>query len=203
MKYLIGIDEAGRGPLAGTVAVGAVVVRQDFDWSLTRGVRDSKKLTTRAREEWFSTIRALRRDGVLDFSVSFTSASLIDKRGIVPAIAIALRRCLQKLNVAPRDCQVLLDGNLYAPKEYVFQKTIIRGDDLEPIISLASVVAKVRRDRLMTRFAKRFPSYGFERHKGYGTLSHRDIIKRIGFCDLHRTTFCTRLLQKDQAPSTN
>lgn len=193
MKYLIGIDEAGRGPLAGPVAVGAVVVPKDFDWELAKGVRDSKQLTPLARDAWYRTLRSLQRDGVLDFSVSFTSASLIDKRGIVPSIRAALRRCLIKLNIAPKECEVLLDGNLYAPEEYVFQKTIIHGDDLEPIISMASIVAKVRRDRLMTRLSKRYPVYGFGAHKGYGTPSHRDAIKSIGFCELHRTTFCARL----------
>jgi ribonuclease HII len=193
VRYVIGIDEAGRGPLAGPVAVGAVVVPEDFDFSVVKGVRDSKKLTPRAREQWYRKLRGLRRDGSLDFAVSFSSAEIIDRRGVTPAIQSALARCLKKLNAAPRHSMVLLDGSLYAPEEFTMQKTIIGGDDTKPLIAMAAIVAKVRRDRLMKRAAKRYPMYDFEVHKGYGTSAHLKAIRKIGFCELHRTTFCTRL----------
>jgi ribonuclease HII len=193
MKYLVGIDEAGRGPLAGPVAVGAVIVARDFDFSRVAGVRDSKKLTPESREKWYATLMELSAAGELRFSVSFSSAHSIDTRGIVPAIRSALSRCLEKLDAHPEECDVRLDGSLSAPKHFTQQTTIIRGDDLEPVISLASIAAKVERDRYMRRIAARYPAYGFDIHKGYGTKNHRAAIKERGFCDLHRTTFCTRL----------
>jgi ribonuclease HII len=193
MKYRIGIDEAGRGPLAGPVAVGAVIVPGDFDWKFAEGVRDSKKLTVPARETWYRTLSALRKAGDLDFAVSFSSSAMIDRRGIVFAVQSALARCLKVLEAQPPKCEIFLDGSLYAPKEFTMQKTIIRGDESEPIISLASIAAKVTRDRLMTRLAPRYPAYDFDVHKGYATRSHRNVIAQRGLSDIHRASFCSRL----------
>jgi len=206
MKYVIGIDEAGRGPLAGPVAVGAVCVPTDFDWSQVEGATDSKKMTPKSREEIYKKMLVLRREGKLDFAVAFSSAPVIDTRGIVPAIQSALNRSLKKLvearprqaaEVGPRQnaktkpsYQILLDGGLHAPAEFKNQKTIIRGDDSEPVISLASIAAKVMRDRLMVRIAHKYPRYGLEIHKGYGTLAHRKAIKQNGLSPIHRKTFC-------------
>ena len=193
-EFLIGIDEAGRGPLAGPVAVGAVSVPIDFDWSQVAGAKDSKQMTPKSREDIYKKMCALRREGKLDFAVAFSSAAAIDTRGIVPAVQSALNNALAKITkVDPRHCRVLLDGGLHAPKEFQDQKTIIRGDQLETVISLASIAAKVLRDRLMIRAAQKYPVYGFDIHKGYGTLAHRLAIKRNGVCELHRTTFCTKL----------
>ena len=195
-KFLIGIDEAGRGPLAGPVAVGAVRVPADFDWSLVVGAKDSKQMTPKSRDELYKKMCALRKEGKLDFAVAFSSASVIDKRGIVPAVQSALDRALAKASkVEPCHYEVLLDGGLHAPKEFSNQKTIIRGDQSEPAISLASIAAKVTRDRLMVRLARKYPLYGFEVHKGYGTVVHRRIIHQEGLCALHRATFCTASLQ--------
>lgn len=195
MKYLIGIDEAGRGPLAGPVAVGAVMVPHNFDLDLLKGVRDSKQLTPSAREEWYGRLAAMKREATLDFSVSFSSASAIDRHGIVPAIRSALAQCLQKLGARPEECEIRLDGSLFAPAHFLMQRTIIRGDQSEPVISLASIAAKVSRDRRMTRTAARYPDYSFEVHKGYGTLLHRTKILEHGLCELHRETFCTKVLR--------
>src|SRR3989344_1683115 len=173
MNYLIGIDEAGRGPLAGPVAVGAVMVPIDFDWSLVEGVRDSKKLLEKKREEFFARAVELEQSQTLRFSVSTSSAAYIDRYGIVPAIKRALAEALSRFEIEPGDCRVMLDGSLSAPAEYIHQETIIRGDDTEPAISLASIMAKVTRDRLMRRLSPQYPSYGFDVHKGYGTLMHR------------------------------
>ena len=197
MKYIIGIDEAGRGPLAGPVAVGAVLIPSDFDWKLLEGVRDSKKLSEKAREELFERTRQLESASTLRFAVSTSSAAYIDRYGIMPAIKRALAEALSRLAVAPADCRVVLDGSLSAPAEYVDQQTIIRGDDTEPVISLASIMAKVTRDRLMKRLSEKYPAYDFHLHKGYGTSAHRRKIAEVGCCELHRTTFCTRL----RAPS--
>lgn len=193
MKYLIGIDEAGRGPLAGPVSVGAIMVPRDFDFSLAEGARDSKKMTEKSREEVFSRIEDLQEQGLLKYAVSFSAASIIDSRGIVPAIKSALKRCLDKLEANPAECEIRLDGSLYAPERFASQITIIRGDDLEPVISMASIMAKVTRDRYMKRIARTYPAYGFEVHKGYGTRRHREAIQKTGLSGLHRSTFCTRL----------
>lgn len=193
-RHVIGIDEAGRGPLAGPVAVGAVMASEDFDYELIKGVRDSKKLTAPAREKWYLKLRLLRRKGILDFAVSFSSAGFIDKHGIVPAIRSAVGRSLDSLGASAGHCRILLDGSLRAPEKFRDQKTIIRGDETEPLISLASIAAKVTRDRLMVRLAKRYPVYGFEVHKGYGTLAHRRFISRKGLCKIHRRSFCTGLV---------
>lgn len=192
-RFLIGIDEAGRGPLAGPVSVGAVIIPRNFDFAIVKGVRDSKQLTAIGREEWYARLRALRREGALDFAVSFSSATTIDRRGIVFAIRAALGRCLAKLDAAPEECEIRLDGSLHAPEVFIKQTTIIRGDESEPIISLASIAAKVERDRLMRRLAPKYPAYNFDVHKGYGTAAHRKKIVEVGFCDLHRTTFCSRI----------
>ena len=193
-QYLIGIDEVGRGPLAGPVFVGAVMVPHDFDWESVAGVRDSKKLTPRKREEWHGKLSALREAGRLNFATASSSAQMIDDRGIVPAIFSALAQCLKDLDADPETCEILLDGSLHAPGNFTAQKTIIHGDDTEPVISVASIVAKVERDSLMTKLSEEYPEYGFEKHKGYGTAAHCSAIKRYGLCKLHRKTFCTRLL---------
>ncbi len=193
MRYLVGIDEAGRGPLAGPVSVGAVIVPHDFDFSLVAGARDSKKLTHFARALWYARMCRMQEEGLLRFAVAFSSSKTIDTRGIVPAIRSALARTLDALQARGEECEVRLDGSLRAPARFANQQTIIRGDDLEPIISLASIAAKVERDHKMMRLAARYPQYGFERHKGYGTGEHCEAIRAHGLCDLHRATFCTRL----------
>ena len=192
-KYIIGIDEVGRGPLAGPVAVGAVAVPKNFDWKLVSGVRDSKKLTPHAREEWYKKLQNLRRAKKLDFFVLFSSVKMIDRRGIVFSIRSALLKCLKQLGANPRNCEILLDGSLYAPNDFLAQKTIIGGDDLEPIISMASVVAKVSRDKLMLKLSKKYPMYGFEKHKGYGTKVHFEMLKKQGLSAIHRRSFCSSI----------
>lgn len=207
MRYLIGIDEAGRGPLAGPVAVGAVMVAHDFNFNIVKGVRDSKKLTAFARAYWYWRLHELERSGQLRFAVAFSSARSIDTKGIVPSIRSALARCLEKLEQVSKEspwkiqglslesvATVRLDGNLKAPPHFRDQTTIIRGDESEPIISLASIAAKVSRDCLMRRLSARYPAYGFDRHKGYGTREHRELIVQNGFCDIHRTTFCRNII---------
>ena len=196
MRYLIGIDEAGRGPLAGPVAVGAVMVPVDFDWSILEGVRDSKKLSEKKREEFYARASELERSHILRFTVSTSSSHYIDRYGIVPAIKRALAEALSRFAIEPHDCRVLLDGSLKAPAEYINQETIIGGDDTEPVISLASIMAKVTRDRLMKRLSPKYPSYNFHVHKGYGTLLHRKAIQAVGLSDIHRATFCSRILSR-------
>ncbi|MEK7106571.1 MAG: ribonuclease HII, partial [Patescibacteria group bacterium] len=122
-KCVVGIDEAGRGPLAGPVFVGAVIVPRGFNWKSVKGVRDSKKLTRRAREEWYGKLDALRESGHLNFATASSSAKMIDRRGIVFAIQRALEKCLKHLDANPATCEILLDGSLCAPKIFARQKT--------------------------------------------------------------------------------
>ena len=193
MKIVIGIDEVGRGPIAGPVTVCALQLKVE---SLKLKVvqiplRDSKKLSRVQRELWFAQIKMWQREGKCDFCVSSVSAQTIDRIGIVPAINRALTRSLGVLHIrhGVYEVQILLDGGLRAPKEFKKQKTIIKGDEKEPAIALASIVAKVTRDRHMTRMAKRFPEYGFDSHVGYGTRAHYSAIKQHGLSPLHRKTF--------------
>jgi ribonuclease HII len=202
-RFLIGIDEAGRGPLAGPVAVGVFVVRSKKTLKMFKGVRDSKKLSEFQREAFFLKIKAAKKSGHVHYAVSFSSARIIDKKGIMPAIKSALNRSLKKIErnfVLGRtshkslgrtlsECHILLDGSLKAPHRYANQKTIIGGDDIEPVISLASICAKVLRDRKMTRLARKHPHYGLEIHKGYGTKAHYKAIKKHGFSKEHRRSF--------------
>ncbi|TSC69221.1 MAG: ribonuclease HII [Parcubacteria group bacterium Gr01-1014_56] len=189
-KYLIGIDEAGRGPLAGPVAVGVVVAPYTFDLRLLKGVRDSKRMEELGREIWYEKLRVLEVEYGVRHLVQFSSAHYIDTYGIVPAVRAAIARALRLLEVDPRVSHVLLDGALKAPSRFISQETIIRGDETEPLISLASIAAKVRRDRLMRMLAVRHPEYGFEIHKGYGTKMHREALIKHGLSVVHRKSFC-------------
>jgi len=195
-RYIIGIDEAGRGPLAGPIAVGAVLIPIEFNIDLVKGVRDSKKLSLPLREKWFLFLRHLESAGELTYRVSFVSASIIDKRGITFAVHKAIRRCLERFEVPAAECLVLLDGGLRAPQEFDKQRTIIGGDDIEPVISLAAIAAKVTRDRRMTGLARKYPLYDFEIHKGYGTKDHYRKIKRHGISPIHRKSFLQKFAGK-------
>ena len=194
MKYIVGIDEAGRGPLAGPVAVAAFAVAGGFDEEFFDGIRDSKQLSEKRREEWIAKFKNEKEKGKLNFAVSCSSATTIDRKGIVHAIRKALRRSLEKLNMHPKRLKIFLDGSLEAPKIFTDQKTVIRGDEKIPIIAAASIVAKVHRDRKMARLAKRYPLYGFDIHVGYGTSAHCKAIKRHGPCGIHRRSFLRKML---------
>ena len=191
-KFLIGIDEVGRGPIAGPVAVGAFVFLVPDASSHFKGVKESKQLKEERREEWFGRILEVQKKGLIDFAVTFQSEKIIDEKGISFAIKKALEMSLKKLKINPEETHVLLDGGLKAPEEYKNQKTIIEGDVKEKVIALASVCAKVMRDRYMRKMAKKYPEYGFDVHKGYGTKRHYEAIKKHGLTDLHRRSFLTK-----------
>lgn len=176
--------------MAGPVSVGVVVVPIDFDFKLFDGVRDSKLMTEAAREEWFQRLPALETSAGVRWSVQFSSALYIDTYGIVPAVKRAIAHALRELALDPEETEIRLDGSLKAPAEFLHQTTIIRGDQTQPVISMASVAAKVSRDRLMKKLAVKYPEYGFDIHKGYGTKKHRELIGKLGVCSLHRKTFC-------------
>lgn len=201
-QWVIGIDEAGRGPLAGPVAVGAVLVPTDFDWDLILGVGDSKQIAAKKREALFRRAQTLKKEGKLNFAVVMVSAKQIDRKGIVPAINGAMAKALERLVVSPRkvlgetEVMVKLDGGLKAPAEYLYQETIIKGDAKEMVIGLASIMAKVTRDRYMERIAAlpQFAPYDFAKHKGYGTKAHRAKIAENGLSAEHRATYCKNVI---------
>lgn len=192
LKYIIGIDEAGRGPLAGPVAIGVVAIPYDFDWELIPGVGDSKKVSPKNREAIFRRAKQLRRQGGLNFSVALVSAKVVDRIGISKAVLRGIEGCLKKLAFDPSEVEVRLDGLLHAPLEYKHQKTIIKGDAKEKVIGLASICAKVTRDAYMVRIVRDYPRYSFEIHKGYGTKVHIEAIQKHGLSKIHRRSFTKR-----------
>lgn len=189
MKFVLGVDEAGRGPLAGPVAVGTVRVVEGFDiLAAFPGLNDSKKLSEKKRETIFVQLQEEIRKGNVNAVVYLASAQKIDADGIVPAVRDALYKGVRKLLPNPEEGKVYLDGSLKAPAEYE-QETIIGGDGKVPAIMLASVAAKVTRDRMMKKMALEHPLYEFEIHKGYGTKKHYELLREHGPCELHRMTF--------------
>tara|TARA_B100000745_G_scaffold194599_1_gene128039 strand:- start:5409 stop:6023 length:615 start_codon:yes stop_codon:yes gene_type:complete len=194
-KYIIGIDEAGRGPVAGPVSVGAVcadvsaVIEHEL---FAKGIRDSKKLTAKQRDILFNWIH---ENSNLRHGVGLIGPDIIDTKGIVFATRLAMENAIEQ--VLPGGCSmddvtILLDGGLYAPEIYKNQETIIKGDEKEVLIALASVMAKVSRDRDMERLGLEYPEYGFEGHKGYGTKAHYAALRENGMCQAHRRSFLTR-----------
>lgn len=178
-KGIVGIDEAGRGPLAGPMVIAGVM---GIDPKLLKGIRDSKKLSPASRDKWYAQIK---KHGVARH-VSI-SARTIDRIGISRAAREGIAKLLKKFPKKPT--LVLMDGNLYAPSVFK-QRTINKGDEKIPLISAASVIAKVTRDRYMVRIATQYPKYHFEVHKGYGTSAHIVTIRKSGLSKLHRKTFC-------------
>ena len=193
MNYIIGIDEAGRGPLAGPVSIAAVRIKHNFDKKFFEGIKDSKKLTPEERELWYAMALEENKKGNLDFSVSLIKETVIDRWGIVYAVNLGIKRCLEKIKAIGEESQVFLDGGIKAPEYFAHQLTIIKGDEKIPIIAMASIIAKVQRDRLMVRLAKKFPGFGFEQHKGYGTRAHRLALATLGPTIIHRKTFIKNL----------
>ena len=180
MKPLVaGVDEAGRGPLAGPVVVAAVIL--DPRYTIT-GLDDSKKLSEKRREALFPRIQEM----ALAWSIVEVAVEEIDTINILQATLLGMRRALEGLSPAPS--LALVDGNR-APAVDCEVRTIIHGDRLEPAISAASILAKVFRDRLMTDYHQRFPCYGFDRHKGYPTAEHLRLLQENGPCEIHRKSF--------------
>jgi len=186
---VVGVDEAGRGPLAGPVAVGVVCASYEYDiLAAFPGLNDSKKLSEKKREALFRILQQELKAGNLTATVCLSSARMIDDKGIAYAVRHALERGVRKLLPDPGEGKVYLDGSLKAPKEYE-QETVIGGDGIVPAIMLASIAAKVTRDRLMEKLDLEHPGYGFQRHKGYGTKAHYEAIRALGSSTEHRTTF--------------
>lgn len=193
IAFIVGIDEAGRGPVAGPVSVGVSMIPINFefdqDFKLRLDLRDSKKHTPKQRDVWYEYLVKAKEEGKLSYSVGFSDSERIDKEGIVPSVQSALCRALKDVGATPDNCLVLLDGGLKAPTAFIYQETIIKGDEKESAISLASIAAKVERDRIMVAYAEKYPEYFFDKHKGYGTKKHYEAIHEHGLCPIHRRSF--------------
>jgi len=190
----LGIDEVGRGPLAGPVAVGVArtaLSRTQYT-QLLSGIRDSKKATKKEREKWYEKALVWKKEKKINWSVVFKSAHFIDTKGIVPAIRACMYEGIKNVEGVFED-KYFLDGGLKLPEEYVHQKTIIRGDSKEPLIALAATIAKVVRDRYMGSLEKKYPQYSLHIHKGYGTKKHRETIQIFGLSQVHRKSFCKNI----------
>lgn len=184
---LCGVDEVGRGPLAGNVVAACVVF--DLAGEAIPGLNDSKKLTPAKRE----TLAPLIRGRALAWSIGEATPEEIDRINILQATFLAMRRALDALAVVPS--LLLVDGNQKVPGVSFRQTTLIQGDALSASIAAASVLAKVHRDHAMTGAESVHPGYGFAGHKGYGTAEHREAIARLGMTPLHRKSFCGRILE--------
>lgn len=186
-KLICGVDEAGRGPLAGPVCAAAVIMPSGL---MIEGVNDSKKLTPKKRETLYQIII----EKCIDYSVSLVCSEKIDEINILNATHLAMKNAVDSLKQKPDI--VLVDGNSL-PKWDVDSVSIVKGDALSHSIACASILAKVSRDKFMIEQAEKYPSYNFEKHKGYGTKAHIEALKKYGPCEIHRKTFLKNILKDE------
>ena len=179
LTLICGVDEAGRGPLAGPVCAAAVILPQGF---LPKGLNDSKKLTEKKREALFPVIQ----ENAVSWSVAFGTVEEIERLNILQATFLAMNRAIAALNPQPEFA--LIDGNRNR-EILVPSRAVVGGDGRCASVAAASVLAKVTRDRLMLELAQQYPQYGFEAHKGYGTRAHYEALRRYGPCPVHRLSF--------------
>lgn len=184
-KIVCGIDEAGRGPLAGPVYAAAVILPAGLE---IEGLNDSKKLSEKKREQLFDVIRSV----AVDYSIGVAEAWEIDEINILKATFLAMKRAVEGLKTVPD--YALIDGNQY-PKisKDITEETVVKGDGKSMSIAAASILAKVSRDRYMLKLAEEYPGYGFEKHKGYGTKAHYEALSQLGISTVHRKTFLKKL----------
>jgi ribonuclease HII len=225
---LIGVDEAGRGALAGPVVAGAVLVTKEFlegRWAVTRGsrVNDSKQLTPEQRNEIFAEIEQLVLEGQMHATYGEASVAEIEGLNILGATRLAMRRALEGIYPASAfvrqiepdlfssveevrafqpqvSCRILIDG--LPLRGFIYPHTaLVRGDARSLCVAMASIVAKVTRDRMMVQLEAKHPGYGFAQHKGYGTDEHRDAVLRLGRCQAHRTLFLRKVMREWADPA--
>lgn len=180
VKLIAGIDEAGRGPLAGPVVVGVAIMPRE---SMIEGVNDSKKISEKKREKIFEQIK----EEAIDWSVGMADQNEIDNINILNATKLALTRAIESLNIKPD--LILVDALTNIDTKGIEYKSVIKGDAKEYSIACGSIIAKVTRDRIMREYDEIYPQYGFIKHKGYGTAAHIASIKENGPCILHRKSF--------------
>lgn len=181
---ICGVDEAGRGPLAGPVCAAAVILPENKS---IEGVNDSKKLSEKKREQLFEKIK----DEAVAYSIAFSTVEEIEELNILNATMLAMKRAVEGLNI-PAD-YAMIDGNK-TPDLTIPCESIVKGDANSASIAAASILAKVSRDRLCYEYAKKYPEYMFDKHKGYGTKLHIEMLKKYGPCKIHRMSFLTKIL---------
>lgn len=189
-KYICGVDEAGRGPLAGPVVVASVIIDSG---ERIEGVRDSKKLSEKKRESLFEVIL----NACIEYKIEIIDNKIIDEINILNATMLGMEKCIKGMKNT--NIKLMIDGNYFKLRDnqqnnYEYE-TVIEGDDKIYEISCASILAKVTRDRIMREYDKLYPDYLFAQNKGYGTKEHIRRIIKFGLCSIHRTTFCKNFIQ--------
>ncbi len=187
-KLICGVDEAGRGPLCGPVVAAAVILKED---DMIEGVNDSKKLSEKKREEVYGKIM----DKAIAVGVGVKDVDVIEEVNILNATKLAMKEAIDNLKVRPEF--VLIDGNQMIDID-INAKTVVHGDAISESIAAASIIAKVTRDRMLIEWDKKYPEYGFAKHKGYGTKAHIEAIQKYGLTPLHRPSFCTKFLKGEK-----
>lgn len=182
---ICGVDEAGRGPLAGPVCAAAVILPEG---AVIEGLDDSKKLTEKKRERLYDVIK----ETAVAYSVAYGTLEEIETVNILEATYLAMNRAIEGLSVKPDFA--LIDGNRVPRGIKIPCETIVKGDSKSMSVAAASVLAKVTRDRLMLEYDKKYPEYNFKKHKGYGTKEHTELIKQYGPCEIHRLSFLKNIL---------
>lgn len=182
---ICGVDEAGRGPLAGPVCAAAVILNPD---DIIEGVNDSKKLSEKKRELLFDVIK----QRAVSYNIAWATVEEIEEMNILNATMLAMKRAVEGLEI-PAD-YAIIDGNKN-PELTILANSIVKGDAKSMSIAAASILAKVSRDRLLLEYAKEYPEYKFEKHKGYGTKLHREALLKYGPCPIHRMSFLTKILK--------
>lgn len=186
-QIVAGVDEAGRGPLAGPVCAAAVILPVDLE---IEGLNDSKKLSEKKREKLYDIII----DKAIAYNIQLVDNETIDEINILQATMLAMTNAVNSLSVKPDF--VIIDGNKVPEQLEIPAKAVVKGDAKSMSIAAASILAKVTRDRLMLELAKEYPEYEFERHKGYGTKLHCEKLREFGPCKIHRRTFIKKILEK-------
>ena len=184
-SFICGVDEAGRGPLAGPVCAAAVILPEG---AVIEGLDDSKKLTEKKREKLYDIIKTT----AVAYSVAYGTLEEIESVNILEATYLAMNRAIEGLNVKPDFA--LIDGNRVPRGIKIPCETVVKGDSRSMSVAAASVLAKVTRDRLMLEYDKKYPEYNFKKHKGYGTKEHTELIKQYGPCEIHRLSFLKNIL---------
>jgi len=208
--FFIGVDEMGRGPLAGALyvcACGTFDIKNLPKQTKTLPIKDSKKLNVRQREEWWNVLDANKKDGKVFIEYSAIPVKIVDSKGISYSTKTgatqSVKKVLTKAKIFSGIVNISLDGSLYVdivnlkklfPRCIFRTKTIIKGDETVKIISLASIYGKVMRDRYMVKLDKKYPQYGFKKHKGYGTQEHIKIIQKHGASPVHRRSFIGKIV---------
>ena len=182
---ICGVDEAGRGPLAGPVCAAAVILPKG---AVIKGLDDSKKLTEKKRERLYDIIKQT----AVAYSVAYGTLEEIETVNILEATYLAMNRAIEGLTVKPDFA--LIDGNRVPRGIKIPCETVVKGDSKSMSVAAASVLAKVTRDRLMLEYDKKYPEYNFKKHKGYGTKEHTELIKQYGPCEIHRLSFLKNIL---------